>query len=335
MEKSGSLNLNFIKDGREHRYKVAFLNGVFLLAGIVAFIMGFIRWQSSVTMGMIDFGFAGLDFALLAYLHRHRDKVELVSWIAIALSFGLFSAVYVLAPYNTMRLSLFFLLLAAVFFLKGRKSGRIWLGIILLTILTVHVLPIFNTGYSHVDIFTTCLYLFALFVIYENYETFKESQRASEDEQEMLRLTEERWRHAVEGAGDAVWDWKPETGEFHYSRRFAEMLGYAEGEFGNQAEAFLQNIHPDDKLRVRNEFNAYLKRNAGHYVSEMRLACKDGSWKWLLCRGTFTRRDAGRCAFADGRYLFRHHLAQATRKATGAHRTLRCADWHTQSRAAG
>ena len=74
----------------------------------------------------------------------------------------MFSTIYILAPYNTMRLSLFFLLLAGAFF-KGRKTGRIWLGIILLTIVGAHALPYFDTGYSTIDIFSSCLYLIALF----------------------------------------------------------------------------------------------------------------------------------------------------------------------------
>src|SRR5512135_3503623 len=108
MKKSGLFNLNFFDDERGQSYKVSFLNGVFLLAGAIAFVMGFIRWPASATMGVIDFGFAGICFALLAYLQRHRQQVELLGWAALLLSFALSFAVYILAPYNTMRLSLFF-----------------------------------------------------------------------------------------------------------------------------------------------------------------------------------------------------------------------------------
>lgn len=292
MKKFEPFNSGCSVDERNHSFKVAFLNGVFLLDGFVAFVMGFIRWQSSMTMGLIDFCFAGLCAALLVYLKRHQDKVEQLSSIVLVFSFGLFFAIYVLAPYNTMRLSLFFLLLAGAFFLKGRKAGRMWLAISLLTIVSIHMMPYFNTSYSLTDIFTTCLYLIALFLIFESYEKYIESQRANEDEQKVLRLTEERWRHALEGSGDAMWDWMPETGEFHYSRRFAEMLGHTEGELGRQAEQFFKNIHSDDELRVRNELQAYLRQNAGHFISELRLACKDGSWKWMLCRGTVSQRNA-------------------------------------------
>jgi diguanylate cyclase (GGDEF)-like protein/PAS domain S-box-containing protein len=315
MKQSGPFNLNVFKVERNHRYKFTFLSSVLALNGMITFGMGFIRWQAGMTMGMIDFGFAGLCLALLVYLYRHRDQVELLSSITVALSFCLFLAVYIFAPYNTMRLSLFFLLLAGAFFLKGRKAGRIWLGIILLSIVTIYALPYFDTSYSHIDIFTSCLYLLALWFIIENYESFRESQRASEDEQEILRLTEERLRHALEGAGDAVWDWKTQTGEFHYSKRFTEMLGYAENELGDRSERIFKIIHSDDERRIVSELHTFLKQGAGHYVSEMRLVCKDGSWKWILCRGTVTHRDeAGLPSLMVGTFtditLFKQHEKQ-------------------------
>lgn len=277
---------------RNHRYKLKFLNSVLLLVGAGAFLMGFIRWQASMVMGGIDFGFAGFCLVLLAYAYRHPAKVEQMSSVVLVITFALFMVVYVMAPYNTMRLSLFFLLLSGAFFLKGRNSGRIWLYVILLSIIAVHVLPYVDTGYSHIDIFSTCLYLIALFFVLENYHAFRESKSTIEGGQEVERLTEQRWRHALEGSGDAVWDWTPESGEFHYSRRFAEMLGYGDGEFGEHAEHFFRIIHPDDVLRIKGELQDYLQRNMGHYVSEMRVACKDGGWKWLLCRGTAIRHDA-------------------------------------------
>ncbi len=303
MKKNGSFNPNSASQGRNVGYKAAFLDGVFLFGGIVALGMGFIRWQASVAMGMIDFGFAGFCFALRIYLRRRGSNVDLASSVALALSYGLFTAVYILAPYNTMRLSLFFLLSAAAFFLQGRRAGRTWLVIILLTIVAIDALPYFATGYSHVDVLTGCLYLLVLFVIFEKYETFRELQRTHEEEREVLRLTEERLRHALEGSGDAVWDWQLQSGEFHYSRRFADMLGYTEEELGDRSGTVFKVVHADDERRVRNELRGFLKRKTGYYVSEMRLVCKDGSWKWILCRGTVTQRDeAGEPALMVGTF---------------------------------
>jgi len=153
--------------------------------------MGFVRWHSSTLMGLIDFVFAGINFALLFYLSRHKQYVEIVCTLALTFSFALFLAIYLLAPQNTMRLSLFFLLAASGFFLKGRQMGRLWLVGILLTIVSVHISGYFATGYSNLDITTTCVYLIALVFIFENYESFKEKERQRKrSEEEAVRAKE-------------------------------------------------------------------------------------------------------------------------------------------------
>ncbi|NTV96120.1 MAG: response regulator [Thiobacillus sp.] len=288
----------------EDRQKIRFLNSVFLLAGVVAVGMGFLRWPSSPLLGLFDFVFAAGSFALLAYLSRHRQQVETVASIALMLCFGMFFAVYVLAPYNVTRLALFFLLAASAFFLKGRRAGRFWLVAIILAIVAAHAVAPARIAYSHLDILTGCIYLFALFVIFENYETYKEQQRSGRHEREVLRLTEERWRLALEGAGDAVWEWDIGSDELRYSRRFAEMLGYGEAELGHTRAGLLDLVHPQDSQGMAAEMAAYLGAGDGQYLSRQRYLCRDGSWKWVLARAKVTGRDGqGRPARLSGTHV--------------------------------
>ncbi len=289
-------NKTYSEQEQQLRYKVAFLNSVFLMAGLVAFGMGFYRWQQSPLMGAIDFAFSSISLALLYFLKQHRDKVELVSTVAIVLAFLLFLAIYLLAPYNTMRLSLFFLLSAAAFYLKGRKVGFTWLLLILATIVVVHLLPGINTGYSNIDIITTCIYLVALFLIFWNYETIREDQLRREHENELQSLIDERWRLALESAGDAIWDWNIQTNNFIFSKSYAGMLNCTEDEIGHTSEAQLLLLHPDDKDRVTQQLHAYLASDGhGQYVSEQRMYCKGENYKWILRRGRVMQRDdAGR-----------------------------------------
>ncbi len=191
-------NMHFSESEQVIKYKVVFLNSVFLLAGLVAFVLGFVRIRINPALGAIDFVVAALSVTLLAYLNRHKDKVEVLASIALLLSFLLFSAIYLLAPENPTRTSLFFLLAASAFFLKGRRVGRLWLGAIILTILAGHFVPASGAGYSHMDAVTTCVYLIALFFIFENYENFKETQRRLEQEQVALHDSAEQARRLYE-----------------------------------------------------------------------------------------------------------------------------------------
>jgi diguanylate cyclase (GGDEF)-like protein len=161
----------------EREYKFVFLVNVFSFAALVAFFMGFVRWQESVLMGMIDFAFSGVAFGLLYYLRFHKEKIELVSTLALIASYLLFFTLYLLAPYSSVRLSLFFLLAASAFFLKGRKKGFIWLAFIILSILAGHAVPYFKTAYSLLDVIITSVYLIALLFIFDKYEAIKEDQK--------------------------------------------------------------------------------------------------------------------------------------------------------------
>lgn len=185
-------------------HKVTFLNSVFLYAGIVALGMGFYRLQSSVLVGLIDFVFAIFNFLLIYYLNRHKSRVEVISSIALTLSYCLFTALYLLASYNATRISLFFLLSASAFFLKGRKNGFYWLLLIIATLVVGHFLPGFNTAYSHIDVVTSSLYLIALFFVIRNYEIFNDKRYEQDREKEVLALSEERFRTLVERGNDII-----------------------------------------------------------------------------------------------------------------------------------
>jgi PAS domain S-box-containing protein len=107
-----------------------------------------------------------------------------------------------------------------------------------------------------------------------------------------LRLSEERWQFAVEGTGDGVWDWNVATSQVIFSKRWKEMLGYAENEIGSDLEEWNQRVHPEDLPRVMTEVKAHLDGQTATYASEHRLRCKDGSWKFILDRGLAVLRDA-------------------------------------------
>jgi diguanylate cyclase (GGDEF)-like protein/PAS domain S-box-containing protein len=106
-----------------------------------------------------------------------------------------------------------------------------------------------------------------------------------------LRVSEERWQFALEGAGEGVWDWNPQTDKANYSRIWKEMLGYSEHELSNTGAAWLELLHPDDKDRVLTLVERYFADQSVPYIAEFRMRCKDGSWKWILMRGKLVARD--------------------------------------------
>jgi len=108
--------------------------------------------------------------------------------------------------------------------------------------------------------------------------------------QELLRQSEDRWRFALEGAGDGIWDWNAVTNEVYYSHRWKEMLGYADEDIGTDLSEWDQRIHPEDRDRVYAAIDDHFAGRTPVYVSEHRLKCKDGAYKWILDRGKVIQR---------------------------------------------
>ena len=109
--------------------------------------------------------------------------------------------------------------------------------------------------------------------------------------QEALQRSEERWQFALEGAGDGVWDLNLKTGKVFRSRRWKEMLGYAEHEITDSVDEWTTHVHPDDRESSDRELEKHLKGESPVYVSEHRIRCKDGSYKWILDRGKVIQWD--------------------------------------------
>ncbi|HEX8614434.1 MAG TPA: CHASE domain-containing protein [Telluria sp.] len=112
------------------------------------------------------------------------------------------------------------------------------------------------------------------------------------DMTQQLSESEFRWKYALEGAGDGVWDWNRATGEIVHSRRWKEMLGYGVDEIAPTDAAFQALLHDEDRERVLATLNAYVEGTDQAYECQFRLRCKNGTWRWIRSRGMAVTRDA-------------------------------------------
>lgn len=103
--------------------------------------------------------------------------------------------------------------------------------------------------------------------------------------EEALRKSEERWQLALRGNNDGIWDWNIQTREVFFSPRWKEMLGYHEQEICDHLTQWNQRVHPDDLPGVMKAIRDHLDQKTPFYITEHRVLCKDGSYKWILDRG--------------------------------------------------
>lgn len=112
-----------------------------------------------------------------------------------------------------------------------------------------------------------------------------------------LADSQSRLRMAMEGSGLGVWDWFADTNSFWFSDTWQTMLGYEPGELPQHLSTWRDAVHPDDWPVINAALYPHLIGETPHYECEHRVRCKDGSWLWVLDRGTVVKRAA------DGRAL--------------------------------
>jgi PAS domain S-box-containing protein len=108
-----------------------------------------------------------------------------------------------------------------------------------------------------------------------------------------LRQSEERWELSVRGNNDGIWDWNVQTNEVFLSSRSKEILGYEDHEIPNIVDEWANLIHPDDLGWVMQAIQDHFAKKTPFYITEHRIRCKDGSYKWMFDRGQALWDDAG------------------------------------------
>jgi PAS domain S-box-containing protein len=145
--------------------------------------------------------------------------------------------------------------------------------------------------------------------------------------EESLLRSEERFRLAIEGSRDGLWDWNLQTNEAFHSDRFATMLGYEPGELPYTGEAWSALLHPEDRDEALRRVDEHLQGKTEIYESVFRMRAKDGSYRWINGRGKATFDENGTPVRLVG---FNTDITERIRKEEELRRTLNEKDYLLQ-----
>lgn len=111
-----------------------------------------------------------------------------------------------------------------------------------------------------------------------------------------LKESETRLKLAIEAAHQGLWDWDIRANENYLSPDFYRILGYQYYEdppipFKPDYDQWLSHVHPDDRQKVANFQQRYLDEEIPKYEVELRIRCKDGSYKWVASKGQIVQKN--------------------------------------------
>lgn len=108
--------------------------------------------------------------------------------------------------------------------------------------------------------------------------------------EDALRSSEYRWKFAIEGSGDGLWDWNIATSTVFFSKNWKTILGYSEDEIGNDLDEWTKRVHPEDLAKTLAALQDHFDGKTLAYITEYRILCKDGIYKWIRDRGLVVDR---------------------------------------------
>jgi PAS domain S-box-containing protein len=123
--------------------------------------------------------------------------------------------------------------------------------------------------------------------------------RRVEERTAELRDRAEGLRLALEAGRMGVWEWNRDSNTVKWSPSLEAIHGIAPGTFGGTFEAYLSDVHPDDRALVEQSVTRSLEQKADHSL-EYRIVWPDGSVHWLQGKGRVVLDASGNAAGMTG-----------------------------------
>lgn len=154
-------------------------------------------------------------------------------------------------------------------------------------------------------------------------EQLQKELAEKQQSEQALRLSEERFRLAMAGANDGLFDSNELTGELYYSPRWKKMLGYEEHEIGNRLEEWKDRLHPEDEERVVQQTEEFISGDLDRFEAEFRLRHKEGHYLNIISRAFALKDEQGRIVRTVGTHRDISDLRQAEKTMRESERKYR------------
>ena len=99
------------------------------------------------------------------------------------------------------------------------------------------------------------------------------------------------WQLALEFSGIGVWEYNVHSAQVYLSEGTKHILGITDSFFGSEVIVWYERVHPEDRAICSQAFQDHFKGLYPMYVSEYRIKCNDGNYKWLRDRGQVVEWD--------------------------------------------
>ncbi|PAY00046.1 hybrid sensor histidine kinase/response regulator [Pseudoalteromonas sp. HM-SA03] len=130
------------------------------------------------------------------------------------------------------------------------------------------------------------LYLFGKQLLLNPFKKLEESRAT-------LTRSEERFKLAIFGSDDGLWDWDLEKNTVFYSDRFKSLLGFSQETqalFSEHISSLFDRVHPADLPNLENSIKFHMTEEESFGV-ECRIKTRQNSYRYFWLKGAAALKD--------------------------------------------
>jgi two-component system, cell cycle sensor histidine kinase and response regulator CckA len=106
-----------------------------------------------------------------------------------------------------------------------------------------------------------------------------------------LRSSEERLRLATKATNDAIWDFDLKAGTVSWNDTYSGL--YGRPDTADSLQFWIDRIHPEDRTRTVDGFQAVIAEGASSWIAEYRFRRVNGEWAYVYDRAYIARDASG------------------------------------------
>ena len=110
-------------------------------------------------------------------------------------------------------------------------------------------------------------------------------------QQLQVKISEERFKFALEASTAGVWDWDVVNNTVFYSSQSMKILEQASLDVFDTPERWDQIVHEDDLKKYYSDIEEHFANKTPYYENQHRVLTSSGNYKWILDRGKVIERD--------------------------------------------
>jgi diguanylate cyclase (GGDEF)-like protein/PAS domain S-box-containing protein len=108
-----------------------------------------------------------------------------------------------------------------------------------------------------------------------------------------IQRNEERYRLAMTGTNDGIWDWDLVDDSAYFSDQMRTLLNLPDLQRSHGMSPWFDRIHPEDREAVHRALSSHMAGKADHFICEHRLVLGRGEVRWVRARGVAVRQSNG------------------------------------------